>query len=85
MRIPFKIDYDLADGSGFELTVGTARIRLMLDADGWHVGVASPPDLHTQTGLPIDPVAIREAILERMVAQGLEDLYNDRVPPGPEW
>lgn len=85
MRVPYQMDYHLDQGPGFELTVGTAKIRLLLEPDGWHVRLASPADLYHQQALPVDPAGMRETVLEQMVGKGLEDLTQGRVPPGPDW
>jgi len=85
MRVALSVDYHLGIGPGFQLTVGRAEIRLLLRSDGWRVAHASPASLHPQTGLPMDPAAIRDTVLERMVEQGLEDLNEGRVDPAPEW
>lgn len=86
MRVPLQMNHDLpGDDPGFELAIGTATFRAVLQPDGWHVVRVSPRDLHTTSGLPTDLSGMRETVLERMVEQGLEDLDEGRMPPAPEW
>jgi hypothetical protein len=82
-RVPFSVR-TTDEGAGFEVTVGTAEIQIVLDSEGWRVARVSPPDLRPVTGMHIADLAVdRDQILERMVNQGLHDLYEGRVPPGP--
>ncbi len=83
-RVPSSLKRDIGEGPGFELTVGTARFRAVLEPGGWRV-VQATHSIHPQTGLDPDISAIREQVLERMVNQGLDDLYEGRVRPSPEF
>ncbi len=80
--VPYHVS-ELTEGPGFEVVVGTARIRVVLYPDGWHVATTSPPELHPTTGLPTDLPRVRDQILERMVERGLRDLFEGRVAPAP--
>ena len=84
-RVPFSVA-ETDQGAGFEVTVGTARIRMVLGTEGWRVVGASPTTIGPATGLPlIDLAPTRDQTLEPMVKQGLRDLYEGRVSPGPLW
>jgi hypothetical protein len=81
LAIPHLMDDHLNEGPGFELRVGTAVFRAILDEQGWRVVQLNPPDLFQGDVSPDDLSAVRDLVLERMVEVGMKDLIDGKVPP----
>jgi hypothetical protein len=82
-QVPFSVD-ETHEGAGFDVTVGTARIRMLLATEGWRVVDSSPTTIGPSSALPLlDLARVRDQTLEDMVQQGLRDLSEGRVSPGP--
>ncbi len=80
-RVPVFLTHT-SEEPGFELRVGTARVRAVRRAAGWHIVQTKPEDLHIKSGLPVGDMArLRERLVELMVQQGLSDLYEGTVQP----
>lgn len=85
VRIPIHLDFDLDEGPGFELRIGTAVIRAVLEPEGWRVTRFSPAEIGHVQSLPADLPSRRDVVVEQMVEQGLHDVMEGRVRPAPEW
>jgi len=82
-RVPLRMQ-PLSE-PGFKLSVGQAEIQTTLREDGWRIMRTSGVDLPAgRSSLPLNLAGMRDQILEAMIEQGLRDLMEGRVGPGPE-